>query len=67
MYSNIGVMCQNLKLTTNKYSEKADPDQIVKAEYGKNFTVADWNDLKSLSDIQQWIDCRIFRRTKLLS
>ena len=55
--SAFAVECENLTPTTGIYGENDDLDQAVKSELGTDYTVADWNDLKALPDIDAWISC----------
>jgi hypothetical protein len=49
--------CTNYKLTSGKYSEYDDIYQAVEDELGSNYDVADWNNIKSISDVAGWCDC----------
>jgi hypothetical protein len=46
-----GIECNNLVITTNKYAETDDLKQKVNDEFGSNYIVADWNDIKKISNI----------------
>jgi HEAT repeat protein len=44
-------------VTANAYSETADLNQAVESEFGNEYRVADWNDIKAYSgDIKGWAD-----------
>lgn len=49
--------CLDIQLTTNSYSETSNLDTNIKNDLGNNFELADWNDLKSITDIDDWIIC----------
>ncbi len=49
--------CDNLLITSRKYSEKENLNQKVKDEFGNNYKIADWNDLKMIPNIDEWISC----------
>ena len=55
--SDNGPVCKKLKLTSSKYDSSKDLVDIVKDKLGNNYTIADWNDLKAISDIDSWISC----------
>jgi hypothetical protein len=44
-----------LKLTMNSYSERENLDQIVRDEFHGKCSIADWNDLKAIPNIDRWI------------
>jgi hypothetical protein len=44
-----------LKLTMNSYSERDNLDQIVRDEFHGRSSIADWNDLKAIPNIDRWI------------
>jgi hypothetical protein len=50
-------VCDNLTLTSDSYSDSEDLITAIHGELGSNYTIADWNDLKALSDIDAWISC----------
>jgi len=52
--------CNGLDITTNKYSETENLNQAVINEMGTSYQIADWNDLKSINNIQDWINCMGF-------
>jgi hypothetical protein len=45
----------NLYLTRGIYSENIDLERALQKELGKDYSIADWNDLKSIRDIDEWI------------
>ncbi|MFO7657170.1 MAG: hypothetical protein R6W78_08890, partial [Bacteroidales bacterium] len=49
--------CSNFKSTSGKYSERNNLASAVQSELGGNYTVADWADLKNISNINAWISC----------
>ncbi len=49
--------CSNLLLTSNSYSETSSLSREVNRELGTGYDLADWNDLKSIRDIDAWIAC----------
>ncbi|MFO7657154.1 MAG: hypothetical protein R6W78_08810 [Bacteroidales bacterium] len=52
-----GMSCNNLVLSTNTYSERINLNNAVNSEMGSSHIIADWNDLKSIRDIDAWIRC----------
>jgi hypothetical protein len=48
--------CGSIKMTVNKYSEKQNLSDIARKEFFKG-AIADWNDLKGIQNIDQWISC----------
>jgi hypothetical protein len=50
-------VCDNLALTSNTYSETDDLISVIQGEYGSNFTIADWNDLLAISNLNTWASC----------
>jgi hypothetical protein len=46
---------ERIKITLKTVSEKNDLNRIVRKEFGGDYTVADWNDLKSIRNIDEWI------------
>jgi hypothetical protein len=44
-----------IQLTNKTFSEKTDLNRAAKRELGENYSVADWNDLKSIRNINEWI------------
>lgn len=49
--------CGSIKMTVNKYSEKQNLSDIVQKEFTGRSGIADWNDLKGIQNIDQWISC----------
>jgi hypothetical protein len=49
--------CADLNQTVNVYPETGDLLANVHAEYGDGFSLADWNDLVAIADIDAWIAC----------
>ncbi len=49
--------CDNLSITENRYSETSDLNQMVITEFGDNYTIADWNDLTAIEDLDAWATC----------
>ena len=47
----------DFKITSEKYNEKEDLDQIIVKEFGDHYRLADWNDILALSkNIEEWVD-----------
>lgn len=46
---------EEFKLTSGAYSEKDDLNRVVLNEFGPGFSVADWNDLKAIPNINAWV------------
>ena len=47
----------DFKITSGKYSEKEDLDQIIRKEFGDHYRLADWKDILTLSNnIEEWAD-----------
>jgi hypothetical protein len=47
----------DFKITSGKYNEKDDLDQMVEEEFGNHYRLADWNDILTLStNIEYWAD-----------
>jgi len=51
-----GSIFGGLKLTMNSYSEKENLEQAVREEFHGRSSVADWNDLKAIPNIDRWIE-----------
>jgi hypothetical protein len=49
--------CSNMVLTSARYPETIDMRDAVRRDLGGNLSVADWNDLKMIPNIDAWIDC----------
>ena len=54
--------CQYLSLSSGSYSETDNLNNIVVREFGNNYSIADWNDLKSISNINAWLSCMGFEK-----
>ena len=47
----------DFKITSGKYNEKEDLDQIIRIEFGDEYRLADWNDILAIStNIEEWAD-----------
>lgn len=47
----------DFKITSEKYTEKEDLDQIVISKFGDEYRLADWNDILAVStDMEVWAD-----------
>jgi len=55
--SVVGTSCNNLLLSTGTHSEKINLNTLVERDLGPGHSIADWNDLKSIRDIDAWIRC----------
>ena len=54
---NQGTGTTEFKITLNKYSETEDLEQAVRNEFGNNYAIADWYDVKAVagsSNIEEW-------------
>ena len=49
--------CGNMKMTAGKFSETQNLPSVVRNEFSGKCTIADWNDLKGIQNIDQWISC----------
>jgi len=49
--------CNYLAITNGNYTETEDLIEAVQSEFGMEYTIADWNDLLSLADIDAWVNC----------
>ena len=49
--------CNNLLLTSSTYSETVNLNTSVSRDLGAGHSIADWNDLKSIRNIDAWISC----------
>jgi len=56
-FTNITAPCNYLKRTVNAYPETSDILANVQNEYGTTYSVADWNGLLAIADIDNWISC----------
>jgi hypothetical protein len=48
---------QQSKKTVGTYSETEDLIAAIQGEFGSDYTIADWNDLVAIEDIDEWINC----------
>ncbi len=47
----------DFRITSGKYNEKEDLDQIIRSEFGDNFRLADWNEILLFNNkIEEWAD-----------
>ncbi|MCG6912697.1 M23 family metallopeptidase [bacterium BMS3Abin03] len=47
----------DFKISSGKYNEKEDLDQMIKKEFGDNYRLADWIDILTFSsNIEEWAD-----------
>jgi hypothetical protein len=44
-------------LTKGKYAETVNLIASIQSEFGVNYSIADWSDLKGISNINEWISC----------
>jgi len=49
--------CNNMSITAGKYKETDDLNTKIKNDLGNSYSIADWNDLKNISDLDSWINC----------
>ena len=49
--------CNTLSLTKGQYTESENLNTKIQSEFGENFSIADWTDLKAISNINEWISC----------
>jgi hypothetical protein len=54
--------CRNMMLTSRTYSETVNMKNVIRQEFGGNATIADWNDLKEIPNIDGWISCMHLNR-----
>jgi len=51
------IQASDFKITSGKYNEKDDLDQMIRKEFGELYRVADWNDIITFStNIEEWAD-----------
>lgn len=51
------LFASDFKITSGKYSEREDLDQMIMKEFGDDYRLADWNDILSLgSNMEEWAD-----------
>lgn len=47
----------DFKITSRKYNEKEDLDQMIRKEFGDHYRLADWNDILIFrTNIEEWAD-----------
>jgi len=47
----------DFKITSGRYNEKEDLDQMIRKELGEDYRLADWNDILTFSkNIEEWAD-----------
>lgn len=47
----------DFKISSKKYNEKEDLDQIIRKEFGDGYRLADWNDILAIStNLEEWAD-----------
>jgi len=47
----------DFKITSERYNEKKNLDQIIRKEFGEEYRLADWNDILTFSEnIEEWAD-----------
>ena len=47
----------DFRVTSGKYNEKKDLDQMIQIEFGDQYRLADWNDIMTFRDnIEEWAD-----------
>lgn len=46
---------ERFRLTSRTYSEREDLFRAVEREFGRDWTIADWEDLKDIPNIEAWI------------
>lgn len=47
----------DFKITSGKYNEREDLDQAIRMEFGDQYRLADWNDIRLFStNIEKWAD-----------
>ncbi len=51
------VECDELKITYGTYTETDDLVAAIQNEFGMNYSIADWNDLQGITEIEGWIAC----------
>ena len=54
--------CRNMMLTSGTYSEIVNFQNVIRHDLGGNYTMADWNDLKRIPNIDAWISCMRLHR-----
>ena len=47
----------DFRMTSGRYNEKQDLDQMIQNEFGDHYRLADWNDILAFADdIEEWAD-----------
>ena len=47
----------DFKITSGRYTEKEDLDQMIRKEFGEDYRLADWNDILTFREnIEEWAD-----------
>lgn len=47
----------DFKVTATRHNEKEDLDSLIRAEFGEDYRLADWNDIEALRmDLKDWAD-----------
>ena len=49
--------CKNLILTQGTFPETVNRQNAIQLELGNDYSVGDWNDLKAIPNIEEWIAC----------
>lgn len=66
-FSNNRFRGERIEVTSTTFSEKGDLNRKVKKQSGDNYSIADWNDLKSIKNIDEWIrDTKIRNKWKMM-
>jgi len=55
--SNSGNDCSGLRTTNGTYSETDNLIEALQGEFGTTYTIGDWNHLKAIANIDEWISC----------
>jgi hypothetical protein len=50
-------VCNGMRITGGKYNYSENLNSNVRSEFGSGYTIADWNDLKRISNIGNWVSC----------
>jgi murein DD-endopeptidase MepM/ murein hydrolase activator NlpD len=51
------IHASDFKITSGRYTEKDDLDQMIRNEFGDHYRLADWNDILTFSrNIEEWAD-----------
>jgi len=49
--------CENVWMTSGIYPETGDLIYAVQQEFGNDYTIADWSDLRAILNVDAWISC----------